>query len=135
MSDTSRASSGVSLPMFVFLAKALPSINQYSRSPPAFGTTTSGLKILSASSMYSHVRSVSTTWASASITAMHRSSFPGPYPAYRLLSDFRLDQGEQFHSVDDYIAERIGRTALRRALENLYPGEPPSVIYRSGYVP
>src|SRR5437016_14391219 len=105
MSDTSRASSGVSLPMFVFLAKALPSINQYSRSPPAFGITTSGLKGLSASSIYSQVRSVSTTWASASITAMLRSSFPGLYPAYRLLSDLRLDQGEQFHSVYDYIAD------------------------------
>src|SRR5262249_21440856 len=77
MLRTSRASSGVSLPMLVFLAKALPSINQYSRSPPALGTTTSGLKRLSASSMYSHVRSVSTTWASASITAMLAPPSPG----------------------------------------------------------
>src|SRR5262249_5940062 len=77
MLETSRASSGVSWPMLVFLAKARPSINQYSRSPPALGTTTSGLKRRSASSMYSHVRSVSTTWASASITAMLAPPSPG----------------------------------------------------------
>src|SRR5439155_7677410 len=67
----------VSKPMFPSLAKTRPPIIQYSLADRPEGlcagslyTITRGAKALSPSSMYSHVRSHSTTCASASITAI-----------------------------------------------------------------